>query len=356
MNVFHKPDLPGAPHKPPTPFRLSPAMAALHSLWYQTAALTNLHVNRRRLAIDPHHARGAGSEPSMLRVRLGCADTTLHIAMPRAFVTELFGAFTEPLSDGSLSDADAVLLLEHAFSALLEDAERLLDLPLRFTIDPIPPGASIAELRGVVALDDAGQPHAITITVPEDAAALWLDRLPRSGAVRRITSPLEAGATVPVSLVVDAAQLTLGELRGLSSGDILVGDKPTATSNICTVCIAALPVWQGRRRDNQVELMALPAGSPSAEPHHHQGESDVDPSIDMQPLIDDVAIVLTFELARKDITVRELRQFQEGSVLTFPPTDGYAVRILANGRQVGTGTLLDVGGALGVKVDRLFAS
>jgi type III secretion protein Q len=69
---------------------------------------------------------------------------------------------------------------------------------------------------------------------------------------------------------------------------------------------------------------------------------------------DQLPVQLTFEVGRSEITLGELRTLGAGSVLELGRSVAEPIRISAQGRPVGLGELVDVEGAVGVKVTRLF--
>nr|WP_281435757.1 type III secretion system cytoplasmic ring protein SctQ [Ensifer sp. ENS02] len=76
-----------------------------------------------------------------------------------------------------------------------------------------------------------------------------------------------------------------------------------------------------------------------------------------QPMQDgslaDLPVRLTFEVGRTEISLRELRQFDQGSILPVAATIEDCVEIVANGRLIGRGSLLKIGSGLGVRIVQL---
>lgn len=69
--------------------------------------------------------------------------------------------------------------------------------------------------------------------------------------------------------------------------------------------------------------------------------------------IEDLPIRLRFVLEDREVTLAELQQLVPGSVFPMPVAEvglGQSVRILANGRTIGTGNLVDVDGQKAVRV------
>jgi flagellar motor switch protein FliN len=66
--------------------------------------------------------------------------------------------------------------------------------------------------------------------------------------------------------------------------------------------------------------------------------------------IDDVPITVRAELDRRTITIRELLELGEGSVLSFPRPAGENVDVYAEEVLIGTGEIIIVDAALGVRI------
>ncbi len=69
--------------------------------------------------------------------------------------------------------------------------------------------------------------------------------------------------------------------------------------------------------------------------------------------VDEVPVQLVFELGRMEIQLAELETLQAGYVFELGKPLGQSVDILANGKRVGTGELVRVGEAIGVRVSKL---
>lgn len=78
-----------------------------------------------------------------------------------------------------------------------------------------------------------------------------------------------------------------------------------------------------------------------------------DPSGGGTASIDDVPIHLVFELGRTEVTVADLESLTAGYVFDLNKPLGQTVDILANGRRIGSGELVRIGDAIGVRVSRL---
>lgn len=69
---------------------------------------------------------------------------------------------------------------------------------------------------------------------------------------------------------------------------------------------------------------------------------------------DELPVQLTFEVGRLEITLGELRRLGPGSVLELGRSTAELVRVSAHGRWIGHGELVEVEGAVAVRMVRLF--
>ena len=65
---------------------------------------------------------------------------------------------------------------------------------------------------------------------------------------------------------------------------------------------------------------------------------------------DQLEITLTFELDRKTVTVGDLKSIQAGYTFAMTNNSSTPVTILANGKPVARGRLVDINGVIGVQV------
>lgn len=64
-------------------------------------------------------------------------------------------------------------------------------------------------------------------------------------------------------------------------------------------------------------------------------------------------IRLVFELGRAELSVSEISQLAPGALLPLARPVEEAIDIVANGKRIGSGTLVQIGDSIGVRVTRL---
>lgn len=70
--------------------------------------------------------------------------------------------------------------------------------------------------------------------------------------------------------------------------------------------------------------------------------------------MDELNVLLTFEVGKQSITIKELETLRPGYIFQGSNPVDVPVDIKANGRAIGKGQLIDVGGRIGVQIMELF--
>ncbi|WP_353980370.1 type III secretion system cytoplasmic ring protein SctQ [Salinicola endophyticus] len=360
----------------------------------QTLALHNaLHRPRQPLTLPTRS--GASAEPAQLRLLGEQADITREIACPLHIGDEMLVVTTSwrtlealgahPGRRRSLASVDAelaALWLEALWQPWLAPLEAALDCDIR--LDPLaPPAPAMANPQGQAG-DAADTAHANSVTLTlaytlgttSYPLALALsaplaERLHPLFEARFPPCPAPAQA-LPVTARVHAGQqwLTLAEWRSLGPGDVVMLEPPYAEPDTLAVsvagrCAAATPTAEG------VRLLAPPrvpaGGHPATRPAPRQRDQEAaamtQPPVDSprddtapEPDVDNfdsLAVALTCELGRLTLTLGELRELGQGSVLPLARRPERAVDLMVNGQRMGQGRLVMIGDDLGVQIERL---
>jgi type III secretion protein Q len=69
--------------------------------------------------------------------------------------------------------------------------------------------------------------------------------------------------------------------------------------------------------------------------------------------LDELPVRLVFEVGRADFTLGEIRQLAPGAVVPLVRPLSEALDIVANGKRIGSGTLIKVGDSIGVRIIRM---
>lgn len=279
-----------------------------------------------------------------------------------------------------MEDAEAHALTLAGAPAVLEMPRGLLGQILA-RLDPAAP-AAVGEARRMLlelALEDLAAALAPALPVGPPApgetpllvglecragAARWTGRLHLSeraaAALAAALDPLPAAPVLPrlpvaLRVRVGACELPLRELRGVRPGDVLLGEGlDEAAGPGAAVLLAAEErwAWQGRRQEGGVAVLSPRARFTALglEGWTTMGD-ETQPPLDAE--LDELPVRLVFEAGRLEVPLGELGQVGPGHVFALPGAAGL-VDILANGRRIGQGELVQVGEGAGVRVLRLY--
>ena len=291
---------------------------------------------------------GPDQEGERTRFRWSLGDAAGTLDIPASAASRLV-ASVEPAPLGPLDAAVRCLLIELALSPQIEALEAFTGRSFR--LDPAPDASGpLVEARLQGTFGDA--PLGARLGLP--AAALDLlgglaDRLPR-----------ERFATVdaPVVLAVRAGTARLGAallatavpgdallLREAPAGDrvvLVAGERYAAPARLDGARVT-LEAPLRRAAGIGLEAWTMPDTTLAA----GEDAGGVGPA---DAAMDDVQVTLVFELGRRAATLAELRGLAAGHVIELGRDLSGPVDILANGRRIGRGELVRVGGALAVHI------
>ncbi len=300
----------------------------------------------RSIAFDPTGEGRCGPDP--VSVGLTWGEQAFVVRCPREVIDGLLSAFDAGVDGPGLPPDAAALLLEAALLPVLERAERATGrdirlLELRPDAGPVPPGGLGLSLDGGerrwglhVAAGEAGRDAVAELLSVWPAAPRAMARLPFPAAVRIGTTRLALWA-IRSLCPGDAVLLEVGRGGG---GMLVVGDAWLAEAN--------------RDGDGWHLSGALrPARSRDEVEWTMQDEDDVKRDAEFTIDVDELPVRLGFDVGRLDIALGELRRLNVGSIIELGRGAEDIVRISANGRLIGQGTLVDVEGKVGVRIVRM---
>ena len=227
------------------------------------------------------------------------------------------------------------LLLELAVLDLIERLEPLLAQPLQLLEAPQDQQPYVLHLA--LELTFANQPamHA-QLDLSEGAAVLVAQLLEQHA--QREPDPLP---DLRQSLAVVAGQqhLSLGELRSLRPGDVLMLEPGPGLLLELAGRLQARCQYQGEVLRLQEALQA---------PLLHMENTMTD--VDAAAALDDLPLKLVCQVGSLELTLAQLRELGAGSVLQLNTPGVDNVDLMVNGRRVGQGQLVKIGDGLGVRL------
>lgn len=274
-------------------------------------------------------------------VRFSFGDASLVARMPAQWLETLDGVHAD------VQGPAGSMLLELALLDLIERVERLSGQTLEVVeiaggAEPAPDlAAHPLNLTLLVQLGEgAALPMPLHLSI--DAAQLIADLLEQQGSAAQ--HPL---GVLRLSLNVEngEALLSLGELRSLRAGDVLMlDDRPD--DQVRLVLPGRLQA-RATLSDEGIRLLEPPIATHFAK-DVDMTESPIGPELDST--LDELPMKLVCQVGSVELSLAQLRELGEGSLLPLsaPARDG--VDLMVNGRRIGQGQLVKIGDGLGVRL------
>lgn len=232
-------------------------------------------------------------------------------------------------------------------------------------------------LVAVVRVAGAGPPGLVRVVLTEAAlAALGASESRllkgRGGAAERLKSWRRVAADAPLRLRVGETRASVGDLEGLERGDIVVVERAHVARDgerfagrVRVLAGAGRGVYVDGRvaesngdgetgaRTLAVVVEGISRGADGSAAERIEMENDELRDGEAGAALEGLLLTLHVELPARRISLEELSRLRAGQVLELGcrPTD--PVELVADGRRVAVGELVDVEGRLGVRVTRL---
>ncbi len=143
-----------------------------------------------------------------------------------------------------------------------------------------------------------------------------------------------------ISLRWHKVYLTLDEVDSLRLGDVLLAPEGSGPNSPLLAYVGENPWGYFQLQSNKLEFIGM---------SHESDELNPEPLTDLNQL----PVQVSFEVGRQILDWHTLTSLEPGSLIDLTtPVDG-EVRLLANGRLLGHGRLVEIQGRLGVRIERL---
>ncbi|WP_434681729.1 type III secretion system cytoplasmic ring protein SctQ [Pseudomonas sp. D4-18] len=284
-------------------------------------------------------------------IGLALGDIPLELHAPRALLEQsacagLVGTGNHGYRLRTETDA---MLLELAWLSWIEPLEALLGASLAgegLRVVPVTPLRTDAPPRMV--------PLAIDIRIGEAAPLAASLHMSESGAAR-IAALLEHHArsapdpleTLRLPLAVQAADapLTLGELRSLQPGDVVMLD--CLPEHQLLLRLGDSLQTRARRAGDKLECLTPLI---AVNPDRNDVMTQTATASDLDVSLDDLPIKLVCQIGSVELSLAQVREMGPGSLLQLGSTAHDGVDLMVNGRRVGRGELVTIGDGLGVRL------
>lgn len=278
-------------------------------------------ITGRALPCVPAPAVGAVRLRVELTALPGTAALEVDAKLAAALLDRLVGAPGDPDPASEVTPLEraaldlAVLASLDAVAAVPEVEARLAPRLARLSCEPL--GGLAVELS--VTLGE----------VPGRARAILPPAAVRALGAATTASLPAAGIGLELSLRGGSAPLTLEDLRTLEPGDVVLLDRSPAA-----------------------RLSAVAPGGLRLEGIETDGNLHIE-EIRMPDTSSNYPVALEVELARVPVTLGDLARLEPGAVLPLPIDRRGLVALKLGERTIGRGQLVDVEGAVGVRIDSL---
>jgi type III secretion protein Q len=234
------------------------------------------------------------------------------------------------------------LYVEQALLGPIIHLEERLQRPIRFNIEDLADGC---RLRLGFTFGSASAEAHSWLDLDDEAAHLLADLLEQLPIAPSQLSVL------PLHAVLECGwqSLTLGDLRSLRPGDVVMIDRPAAHYRLCladafeTSCEPAGPA--------AVRLLAPLSSLRLMEPNPMEASLDSTTShASPGDALDRLPVRLVCEVGRLELPLGDVRELGEGSVLELGCNLTEPVQLTVNGRCIGRGELVTLGTGLGVRL------
>lgn len=369
-----------------------------------------LHVARRPLEFDWHDRKATlrllpedTAIESAWSITLDLGGEPLTLSGSAAALDRL-GQHPDRRRDLREVDRElAAMWLEVVWLEWLEPLEHRLGIDIQ--LRPAMSATMESPARICIAFELEGESHPLALDLPVATAERLLPTLDSAFPAQRVPAD---GVTATLRIESGAQTLTLGQWRNLRAGDVVMldgatadsvrlnladrfgcrarlgdtglrADGPLAASSLdrapSSPCEASNRPYDAQNRPCEApnrpyeeNAMSEPPVDKSTSPERSGTAQESSaptpevPDVDSShpsPLdsvdrnLDDLPVQLTCELGRLELSLGELRQLGEGSVLPLERHPERAVDLIVNGRRMGRGRLVAIGDAIGVQVERL---
>ncbi|TPO13408.1 YscQ/HrcQ family type III secretion apparatus protein [Mesorhizobium sp. B1-1-5] len=249
-----------------------------------------------------------------------------------------------------LAPAHAALLLEATFEHDLEWIEERLGEKIAIT-SLAPADAVSGETPFAFALADKDETIGCVLTANDTGLPVRIGRL--LDELGKPRPPVPAELPLSVHLRRGPLAITIGELQSLQADDVVLFDD-TAEEGVATLIIAERLFAPVGLTAGGPQLLAAPTAITGSNWEWAMNQNTPPPDTLEESTLDELPVVLAFEVGRTAMPLGEVRQLAPGAIIPLADVADATVDIIANGRRVGRGEIVRIGESLGVRVLRMF--
>lgn len=272
---------------------------------------------------------------------LTLGDAGARITLPGQLVHDLLMQLDQA-APGAAPDV-VVLLLELAIEPLLVRLEALVP-SLTVALRPTVAQNEAAVFTVGLAVRYGGVDGTVQLDLDADAADLLV------AALAHLPDCPDGVPDLPVWVHVrqGCALVTTADLMAARAGDVIPVD--TLPDGDLLLVLGERFVWRTRREDAGLLLLTRRLRPRAIGLERWMMDEAIE---DDAAELDDLPVRLAFELGRLELPLAEVTTLGEGHVFELAREVAQPVDILANGRRIGRGRIVDIAGSLGVQIVRI---
>lgn len=328
----------------PLPRHRPDEIRVLNRIFCRREAIT-AELGGKTFALRPWAGEAAILDPFWLEFELD--GRLAWLALDPALVDRLLDGVLSGLDRTSLDPTLLAMLVELALAPLIEAVEAS--------------GGRRIGFRRLGAPEPAERLHMIAFRLAPSAGAPFLARLHLAAESLGVVAALleqpplapHPAADLPLILAcrVGTARLTRGELASVGAGDFVVLTQSGVARGQVELVLNAAVRFPARLEHQTITIEGGPARTMAED---DTNGPDGQPAPETAPDLDSVPVTLTFELGRLPVPLGELRLLGPGHGFDLGRDLRSPVDIMAGGKKIGSGELIQIDERVGVRVTRLF--
>ncbi|MEM8797496.1 MAG: FliM/FliN family flagellar motor switch protein [Pseudomonadota bacterium] len=302
------------------------------------------------IAFTPTFKSGPGPAPgdtSLSGFSVEIGDEKVSVHLPAATLKALL-KFHEIEQD----PAELTLgpIIEFILERALIDLETVFGVPIK--IWPVETSETLPDVRLTSGVELNNDIFDVQLGCSDRFLARMTERI--AGIE---TSPcVVSQALLPISITTRPLPLKLRELRALKTGDAIVfHDSPDGLRKL-HCCLVDGHFYDAVRDGHRIKAEG------GLQQRRVKGDEEMVMAISTKTdvlqgpdeSVEDVLIDLSFEIGRHRLSIGNLQQLAAGFIFEMDDAPGNDVAILAGGKKIGEGELVEIGNTLGVRTVKIF--
>ncbi|MEM7620385.1 MAG: FliM/FliN family flagellar motor switch protein [Pseudomonadota bacterium] len=339
---------------------IEPGQMEMLNVWYRSNFQYTFQVNKQNVSIALKPLQNQLELNNTVTYVIEKEGGRIKLCLETELLTQLF-SLTEPSNLEDYSTEDAALLLEYTLDPILAEYENKINSALTIKSvdykqdDHLQKKITQDMLCGCVNIQGHQKPFYFAVEL-ENGTSKDLENFFNSYNNHLSQHiPLEHYKFLPLQLCVGFVEMRLGQAASLERGDVIVLED--YNPDLLQILAHQNLIWQAQRSRDKIRISSKPSRHIHLNSKIYSTERSIMSEDNSENgMLGEIPVVMSFEIGRKDVSVQDLKNYQEGTVIDFPNTDQTKVQIFANGRQVGQGSLTKVGEVMGVQINRIFSN